>query len=369
MLSMVIADKDVGYLGMLSRIAGSGEFPFKLEIKCFSSKETLAFFLTNGGRPDILLIHPDLMPERELADQKCRFFRLVEEPPEEEMHNDILSISKYQPVFQLLNKAVSAYREIHALHNGRLPGNRKTNIITVYSAAGGAGNTAVSLNLAKELAARDFKVFYLNTEGVQATSALIDCGNSYDFEQIVYYFKTDKERFSGKLDRFIRHEPLHRFDCFQPSNRLEDWQAISSEDAAELIGILEDTGRYDAIIIDSDTSGHHRMGPIFRLSGTVIWLLMDDIQSIQKSRVMLKHYERILGEQRASAIANIRFVLNKYTGSLHNDFNAHSITLHGFLPYCPQWKGISQNSQLFSADEFNIAVQELVKLTGVEGNG
>lgn len=369
MLKMVIADNDAGYLGMLSKAVSSGELPFKLEIKCFSAKEKLALFLTNGGHADILLTHPDLAPEQELVDQDCCLFLLVEEPPEIVMQKDILNISKYQPVFQLLNKAVSAYREIHALHNKRLQGNRNTSIITVYSAAGGSGNTTVSLNLAKELAARDLKVFYLNTEWVQATSALIECGNGYDFEQVVYYFKSDKERFSGKLDRFIRHEPLHRFDYFQPANRLEDWQEFSSEEAVELIGILADTGRYDAVIIDTDSAGHHRMGSIFRLSSLVVWLLIDDIQSIRKSRIMLKQYERILGERKDSVLSNIRFVVNKYTGSLHNDFKAHSITVNGFLPYCPQWKGISHNGQLFSSDEFNLAVQGLVKLSGVEGKG
>jgi hypothetical protein len=89
------------------------------------------------------------------------------------------------------------------------------------------------------------------------------------------------------------------------------------------------------------------------LSHQIIWLVLDDLNNIHKSTVLLKELKQKFHSATSQWVDKVHFVLNKFTGKMGNDLALKPIQLSGYLPYVPQWKSVHSIEQLMSENAFH----------------
>jgi CO dehydrogenase nickel-insertion accessory protein CooC1 len=101
---------------------------------------------------------------------------------------------------------------------------------------------------------------------------------------------------------------------------------------------------YDFIILDLEASLHVRISQALKLSDITLWLVLDELNCLHKTKAVKKLLVAISRE--------IHFVLNKYTGNISNDFGSADIVLSGYLPYMPEWKSVHSLEPFFTGGIF-----------------
>src|SRR5699024_12220087 len=91
---------------------------------------------------------------------------------------------------------------------------KETQVFAVCSPSGCSGKTTIAVNLCKQLALNDLKVFYLNSETFN-TSRLYFSSQDDDYSlKILYYVKSKTEQLLSKIEQLKKHEPDVGVDYF-----------------------------------------------------------------------------------------------------------------------------------------------------------
>lgn len=357
-IELIIADRDTIYLEYFSNFIRTTDFSDKFILKSFSRKESLEIYLESQSKIDILLVQLNLVPNYVSTPVVDTLVYLTDDDKGLE-DTDIPSLYKYQPLNQLLSKVTSHYLEKHNYRTIRASEGGRTQVIAIYSGMGGSGKTTTALNLARQMASVEKKVLYLNLEFLNSTGPLFHAEEGNHFSRILYYLKSNTSQLMAKLEELKRHDLQTRIDYFEPLQNSEEMLDMTKEDVKVLIETIVSMGSYDLVILDLESSTHERIVSALLNSDFIFWLLQDDVQCLEKNRLLLKEYQCLLDKNYSTLIKNTRFVMNRYTGKLANNLKDYGFVLDGHLPYIPEWKTVNQIDQLMKAPFFN---KEVVKL-------
>lgn len=358
-ITLVLADKDVEYIELFKRYIRQTEYEKKFIIKSFSSKENLEQYLLSENDCEILLIDSKLSLDNLLLFNINSIILLSEtDIISEKLHLPV--IYKYQPLNKLISQILGLYLE--TFKGKEIIDGYNTKVISIYSASGGSGKTTTAVNIAKQLTLRDNKVFYLNFELITSVEVFFSNSGSYDLSKILYYLKNNPSMVVSKIESFKEYDIDTKVDYLEPFvNPIEIFD-LTYDDVKILIESIKKLGVYNYIIIDLDISLQEYVLGALTESDYVIWLVIDDIQSILKTKTAKKILENLLKEQYLTLISKIRIVLNKYleTGT-QNDFSNADIDLFSYLPYIPDWKVITSKNQLLFNDLFINKIDNLLQ--------
>jgi cellulose biosynthesis protein BcsQ len=281
------------------------------------------------------------------------------------------TIYKYQPLNQLLTQVMG-----HCLENDQsihtiVKGHERTKVLSVYSAVGGLGKTTLAINLAKELAALDYTIFYLNLEYISSSSLFFTDSKEQTFSDILYYLETRPEQILSKIESLKKHDHKMKVDYFSPLKNPQEMLDISLEQTSLLIQSLINLGNYDLVIIDLESSTHDRIVASFIHSDHIFWLTTDDIQCLMKTNILLKDFKVRCNEHYKGFETNITFIMAKYIGITVNSLEDYGLKVRGKIPYIPGWKSTNDidsllNSTIYSEQVLNLHTSLLSDLRGKE---
>lgn len=86
-----------------------------------------------------------------------------------------------------------------------------------------------------------------------------------------------------------------------------------------------------------------------------------DLPSFHKNDAMVKAIDEQWGNG-FSISKKATFVVNKYTGSLSQEMSRYELPIKHFLPYVPEWKSLSDGTQIISSPVYSKAVNSLIKM-------
>lgn len=349
-IQFVIADSNIEYIERFKLYIRESEYANRLLLKSFSQEETLEQFLDENPSVQIIFAEEKFLSER-VKRYPIDLILLIGEKNSESA--SFRSLSKYQPLNQLISQILSIYAE-HRKNEWTGPnGDKNTTIISVYSAAGGTGKTVTAVNLAKQIASKGAKVFYLNLEILSSTKMFFPHTDSNDISKILYYIKSSPKQLIAKIENLKKYDPYSKVEYFDPALNLQDMSEISSEDIMVLLNALVQLRIYDYIIIDLDSSTHQRITEALKNSDVILWLLLDDIQSLHKTKWLIDFYRQLFQEKFDSFYRCIHFVLNRHLGEpLKNNPNEYGIEISYFLPYIPEWKAVRLHTELTQSEPF-----------------
>jgi MinD-like ATPase involved in chromosome partitioning or flagellar assembly len=349
-VQLVVADQDKDYLQAFTQYISTSEFSEKITVKCFSLEESLEQYLRDSDDVDLLLVHPQLLPESTSLKNITTVLLLSEQPYREDIQSHS-TIYKYQPLNQLLTQVLSHLIEKNQTTYSKNKRSKKTKVLSIYSAVGGLGKTTLALNLARELSSLDLKIFYLNLEYVSSCPLFFgDSSQEQTFSDILYYLEASPQNILSKIEKIKKHDPKTKIDYFSALENPQEILDLTLEKSSLLIDSLGELGSYDLVIIDLESSINDRTFASFIDSDYIFWLVADNVQCLTKTDAILTYFKKRYTEQYKDFCSNIYFLLNKYTGKRVNSFEEFGIEeICAQLPYIPEWKSIGNMNSAFES--------------------
>ncbi len=357
-LILIIGDKDQDYLNLVANFIRHSAFNQKFLLKYFSNKQHFNEFLNSDDRLDILLATPDMLQDMSRTKQTITI--LLKDTVDHVISDETPFIAKFQPLDQLFNTIIQIFSEKNHDASLKLVGNKKTKVLSFFSAIGGIGKTTLAMNIAKQLAIRNEKVFYLNMEYLSSSELYFPTDRENSFSDLLFYLEANPMQLQAKIGLFKKKDHNLDIDFFEPTDNIQEMQNITRDQTELILHTLIEMQEYDYIIVDLSSSSEDRIIVSLENSDEIYWLLLDDIQSIHKTKKLLLYYHNLFGKEYDFLHKKIKFIVNK---SLGNGF-AHeldtSIKIHEFLPYIPSWKAITSIDQLINEKAFTDKVIKLV---------
>ncbi|WNR42257.1 P-loop NTPase family protein [Paenibacillus roseipurpureus] len=341
-IHVYILDDDRDYILRLTDFIRSTAFAEQLYVKLFSKPELLLQLSEDSNIQGILLLSESYYPlfQHHRTSLSCMFLsqNIANSNTTDAGHPFLF---RFQPLQSLVSRLITLYMKGSQFER-RPAMDRKTQVISVFSASGHIGKSITAIHMAKQLAFRGERVFYLSLENVSAASQWLQ-GETGHMSQLLYYVKTSPALVGAKLGQLKSHDARLRFDFLTPHEQMREMQEMNGEHIRELLHAIIDLAAYDTIILDLESSVHPRILKSLEMSDTIVWLLHDDWQDAVKTRSMLKQM---------SDYPHIHFVMTQWRGKTINDFDFLGKKPTYQLPYMPEWKTIHAPEQIWQSDLF-----------------
>lgn len=372
---MLLASSSLEYVeALLDYIQGS-EYSSAFHVTAFSDLEAMSQYMEelNTATLPELIVGEEPFVEQWLSGRyadKVPALILTEQPVSEDSPTQM---RKYQPLPAILAKWDELLLSSSRRDRRGLTG-EQTWVIGVTSASGGCGKTTVALNLAKQLGRAGYSVFYLNLETMDSTgpflhtaSPALNSESADSFSQLLYQLRGSRgsehgiyAAKDGLVDikpYTIRNDRIHA-DYFIPAKNRKELLQMSKSDTSELIRLIVESGQYHFVIADHDSVWDARSEAVMEESGLLLWLLSDDIHTMNKCSQWLKFKEQTDPQQYENVVEKTVYVINRYMGSLVNEL-PESLLAEYYLPYIPSWKQMREPDLLLSSPIYQKEMNKL----------
>lgn len=358
---IAILDNDLAYTNMLLNYVRTSEYRTKMIVKIFTEPG----MLEEPDSFDLILAGSDLLPEQ--IPSAIPVAGLVDEPVPAD--NAELKIYRFQPLNQLFSQLTAIMME--RPNPWRLTGGEEAepSLISVYSAVGGGGKTALAVHLAATLAFQGSKVFYLSLETVRSIPYFPRQPEKRSFERMLYYLQAESPYIQSKLEQYKSIDPVSKVEYLDPCERMEEMEGMTEQDTQRLLWLLKQSD-YDYVIIDGDSAMHTRAMASLMASDRILWLIEDELNHLTKTKQVYERFRLEAGKSVTEGkLPEVSFILNKYTGSLVNDIGGFGFPLFGHLPYVPDWSSLHSASQLFADNSYRVQLMRWLTKLAPEARG
>ncbi|WP_047986951.1 AAA family ATPase [Alkalihalobacillus pseudalcaliphilus] len=355
-LKLVIADQDSTYLSSFGEYIISSKAAAQFDVKFFSSSESVQKYVDQGNHIDLLILNEHMKNVLEENMKHGVLVTLVED--KKNANDDEANVFKYQPLNQVISEILSIYFEHHqAEHHGG--GSLKTKVLAVYSPVGGSGKTTFAVNVSRQLALNNKKVFYLNLELLNSTKLYFSSKEDKPSLQIFYYVKAKPKELRSKIEKLKKFDQKSKVDYFDLLPSPIELQEISENETKVLITALVETEQYDYIVIDLDSSITNLTKAAMESADQVIWMMNNDLQSFHKTRVLFDSFDDLFGVGNGME-EQTTLIMNRFNGQLQESFQAYHLPIRGYLPNVPSWAQVADTEQIYFDPHYN---QELITIT------
>ncbi|MGG1550694.1 AAA family ATPase [Paenibacillus ferrarius] len=350
-ISLFFVDDDAVYAQRLAAYLRTSEFAGRIQLKLYSDLSLLLRELDKETYTEgILLFSESFYPE--LAHRTLRLSKVVLSQAianSSRAEEKLPFLFRYQSLEQLFSHLLALYA-VKQESDGFFLG-RKTQVISVYASSGGSGKSILAVHLAKQLASRGKRVFYLSLENVSPASRWLS-GETGQLSRLMYYLKQAPKSLGPKLQLLKSHDARFRIDYLTPDEQAGEMQQMQPEHVQKLVEAIRELDAYDTLILDLASSLHPRIVAALELSHEVIWLVLDDWNDRFKTQALSREVK---------LPGNVRYVMSKHRGSPVQEVEA-------YLPYIPEWRALASPEQLWTSDIFEQQIDVLAeKLDGRPG--
>lgn len=363
-LTIVWADKDNAYLQLAAKYVRSTLHWSQVQVKYFSEQNKLSEWAELAIHADILLVHEHwLPPSDKLEHVDCVV--VIAEQASVGNGQYAAVVSKFQSLDKLLEQVLTIYQNNKAactvtceISKG-LPLGK---VISICSTTGGCGKTIVAMNLAKILSASGHNVFYLSLESYTASQFWFASRNTDDSQglsKVLYYLQTNQEQLENTIRKATQQDELTGIHYFGPISYMRDIQELTEEHTTCLIKALQELHYYDYIMVDLEAWSNSRSHAVLKESAHMIWVLLDDASYMCKTKQLLHEWELKEPQGYEQLRVKTQFLLNKHTGTVHNDVVSRGIYISTYTPYIPQWKSVQHREQILNQRIFEEPLLQL----------
>lgn len=196
------------------------------------------------------------------------------------------NVDKYQPAEEVLKKLLEIYMEREESFYPRLDPAAGARIIGMYSPVRRCLQTTFALTYG-QLLAEKHRTLYLNFEHYAGIPELLPGEKGKDLSTLLYYMKADEDRFLLRMKLLIQKKG--ELDYVAPAYMGQNLIYITAAEWQQLIGMIQESGEYDYIILDLSESMQGLM-EILRKCCRVYTLVKEDAVA----RCKIEQYEQIL---------------------------------------------------------------------------
>lgn len=278
--TVILADPDEKYLAPLE-VKFLEELDAQIELEVITQKAYFERCFSAPKSADVLVVSESFY-SRELQKHNIESIFVLAEQPDEGGTEDlgITKIFKYTSIKEIFN-------QIMALSSIRARAQKKAEAVVAlfYSASGGVGKTTLALGVSAFLAKSYKKVLYINAQRL------------HSFQ---YYFKNTAaipnraycELVNGGANLFNRIQYTVRnelFDYLPPFGAALSSLNIDFSVYGEIIQSAKNAGKYDVIVVDTDTVFDEDKAELITLADKVILVVSQTESAAFAARTLLQN--------------------------------------------------------------------------------
>ncbi|MBP2000560.1 cellulose biosynthesis protein BcsQ [Paenibacillus shirakamiensis] len=347
-VKIVLAVQDEQYIEPFLHYVSQSEFAEQFRITAFSQWQAFEHYhLTEEEVADAIVAEPMFKDKwNALSGRELPWIILSEEFTGSEGDERLFKYQSLPVLLQTLSDQL-----VRPLARRQVRGSpTSTEVIGIYSAAGGSGKTTVALQMSRQMGSEGNKVLYLNLEAVSSVS----WGSSTqqegpDLARLLYDLKAANERKESlqiSPAEYVNYQVHVQAEVYEPLANMDEMMEMRHQDMQHLLQYLVESARYDQIILDMDSYPSEATQSALDQCDQIVWLLTDDSGSLQKNSRWLSHLEHSNKEQHMRWMNKTVFIVNRYMGNLVNDFAFTAREELATLPYIPTWKQLKEEDKL-----------------------
>ncbi|TQR44713.1 ParA family protein [Paenibacillus popilliae] len=339
----------------------------KLHLRVFTQADTLGHYLRLKPGIHVLVAAPELLGTLSSSDVRgIIVIALSAEKSEQLTEADFPCRieNPYQPIPQLFQSIIE-YCESENASEGDKRSNTACRIVGITSTSGGAGKSTTAFHLSAAAAQSGLRPFLLNVDPIQEYSLLLQEAieqneNQSNLAQLFYYLKKAQGGPGSELlslDPYMLSVPAIGARMLHPKQLAEEWKWMDASMLRLLLNTLRSSGQYDLIIVEG-AHFHSPFEAVWDVADQVMWLLLDDMAYIQKTKLLLQQWalaEESVVRHRSKLI---RMGVNRYMGTMLNLWQQRDAPISGYLPYIPAWKQVYRFDQWLQSSVFRSTLEE-----------
>lgn len=309
-IRILIADKDKEYNRSLADYLRSELHP-GIEVDTCSEEDFLYKYLADTNENiDIILLDENftIKPEKMLKTGLVIILtgtRIV-------FQENTGIICKYQCGEEIANQVMRLFARNNTGKELPCRKSEKSKVISVLSAAGGSGKTAVALGLSIQTAWEGKKVFYLNLENISSAELFLEGIQDKGLSELLYSFKQSKNtNLSAKIEAAKCIDPIYRINYFKRPCSLLDINENLSEEMVAMLEQLSLCRQYDRIFVDLSCGIDLNTLAVLGKSDEILLICTRDGVSELKTRILLDELAVLEKSKNIKILAKIRIVLNR----------------------------------------------------------
>lgn len=349
------------------------------QVTAFTNAEACKQYVKQGYSIDLLAAQPELLNGLKEGLPNIPTVALVMKPGESKEENEL---QQFQPLPLLLQSlfefhAAAAGKQAHSAASVEKASG--VQVISVYSASGGIGKTALALHFVHAASSHRYRTFYLNLERWNTAEVWLgqmqsgssdnkEEGEGEGLSELLYGLKSQPDQALKWLMEHRKRHPLLKGDYLAACTNTEDRITLGAEDVLSLVDLIAGSGHYDLIVIDLDDGLDELHTVIFERSDEVLWVLNDDASVRKKQMMALRYGGQKWGKRFERLSQKFLFVKNRAasTGNpIANELGGLACA-PVLLPEVPEWRG-EATVTLLSSPLFRAAVDRLFKYILKEG--
>ncbi|MFC5648328.1 hypothetical protein ACFPYJ_04180 [Paenibacillus solisilvae] len=358
--SLILAVKEADYLDRLAEYVRHSSIGETWQITAFTNPAALKHFIRGGYRIDFIAAQPAMLEGLGESMGSIPRAALVAYLGQTQDYPEVL---QYQPLPQLLQacSAVYAASGERLLVQGGSGGDRRTDVISVYSASGGIGKTTLALQLAQQAGLRGMRVFYLNLEQWNATSIWFGEEGGDDFSQLLYTLQTQPGKAFLRLAELRKRHPALQIDYLPPCSNAEERLSLTADHVNQLLQAVIGIGHYDLVVVDLDSRLEPLHYEVFKASDHTLWLVNEQAVVRRKTELALMYGEQKWGVAFQEGRRSFRFIQIQFeSGDRLEVEGKFNLQAEGSLPYIEEWAKGRLPNNIHSSPAYLGAVEVLL---------
>lgn len=306
-LTIIIADTE-------STVVDALELKFletlreRVRLEIITDPEYFKEFFASPRTADLLVVGEEMYSDELLRhDIKHRIRVLCASVDDEEVQDTTICVYKY-------STAKEIYAEImHGLNVGPKPGEtEKSRLVMVYSPIGGSGKTTVAVGVCAALSSIK-RVLYVNAESMNTFGMFMEDTQLTLASEAYEYLVPGNKNIYTDLKPFISRNGRNGFFYLPPSANSLSSAGGDLRALYEFANAARDSGEYDYVIVDVDSSYTNAKGVLMTNSDKVLLIYRQDKVSAYKMDKLQKNVS-------CTDTEKYIFVCNKYKPEKVNYF-------------------------------------------------
>ena len=300
---IIIADTDHSYIVPLQH-KFIEEYFEKIDLEIITEKSFFAQLFSAPQKIDMLIVSEDLFATELLRHTIGNVFVMTEQPADSlSVEPNVHHIYKYTSIKEIFSViSGKGYVTLDASADRH----KESEIITVYSAAGGVGKTTIALGICATLSKNYKKVLYINAARLQAFQTLLSNSASIGATDVYAKLSIGKENIYPDIKHAVRNEGFSYFPPFRASLMS---LGIDYSIYEKIAVSAQKSGEYDYVVIDADAVFDEDKARFIDISNRVIIVTRQSKASAYATQ---------------NLIANINGVSNDKFVFVCNDFDKDS---------------------------------------------
>lgn len=298
LIKIVIADNHTEYI---KRLVNGLQKKKELNIFVYDKKEAFEAAL-RSKKFDIILFTQALYDGRTALPDSALAVMLTDGSEEiSEVYKKFYKINKYQRISTIYSRLLNAYADIcknTAEENGEC-----AKKILFYSPMGGSGKTTIALAAARRLAMQGKTVLYLSFEDIPSDGGyLTQSDTDQGISELLAALEKDGS-LTLKLQGLV-HQKTDRFYYLNHFSSPNDIYELTPDEIQKMIKKISNTGLYDYLMIDTETSLNNNKKMLFECADKIIVVSRQDEMSAEKMKCFADqlHILNEYGEKMSSIV-------------------------------------------------------------------